>query len=330
MGHSILGIDFSGDAEQWKARRARSNVWIAFAETDGPRLRVDDLKPVQQLAGDGPPFERLIQLLGSTKAVAGIDASFSVPRSHARSAALLWAEAAALAEGGRPFGRGRDLVAALEPDAGKNGVKLYRACEEIWRARGLNVRSGLWHGPRGGAAFSVACMTLLHRHKGPVWPFRPGGQGALLVETYPAAQLVTWGLSAVGYNGPKPAAETARLKIIETLARDHGLRGSDETMRTMAGGADALDAVLCAFAARAIAEGRRPRKLPAAARSEGWILVDDRGAVAAPTPAAPREEAEDDPLVSPRVKRQVNHLLDTLLDSLEFQAPLNETEAEDR
>jgi hypothetical protein len=244
--------------------------------------------------------------LAATEGVAAIDAPFSLPRSHAASAVLLWAEVAQLPTDDRPFGRGADLVATFAPTAGPHGVKLYRACEAAWRGKNLNVRSTLWCGPRGGAAFSVACMTLLRRHTGPVWPFRPAGRGALLVETYPAAQLVTWGLSPVGYNGPKPNAKAARLRIVEAMARDHGLRASDEHLRICAENADALDAVICAYGAKAMLEGRHPRRLPAAARSEGWIVIDDP---AQPIEAPPSENAGlEGPIVSPTIARHIQHL----------------------
>ena len=190
MGAQVLGIDFSGDAAQWKSGCRNSNVWIAFAEADGARLRVTDLKPVQDLPGDGAPFERLLALLATPGLVAAIDAPFSAPAERVSEIGDLWALAAGLPASKRPFGRGGDLVAQLVPDAGKNGVKQLRASETVWHKQRLNVRSTLWSGPRGGAAFAVACMTLLHRHAGPVWPLRRGGEGALLAEAYPAAQLL--------------------------------------------------------------------------------------------------------------------------------------------
>ncbi|MFI4935975.1 MAG: DUF429 domain-containing protein [Caulobacterales bacterium] len=270
----VLGIDFSGSVEQWRPRRANSNVWLAFGRVESDRLVIDDLKPVQALEGEGAPFERLGALLRQSDLVAAIDASFSVPKVQAADAEQLWATVAALPRGRRPFAEGRKLVDALSPGAGVHGAKLYRQVEEEWRKQGLNVRSGLWCGPRGGAAFSVACMTLLAGHPGPIWPFRAGGEGATLAETYPAAQLLTWGLSPIGYNGAGKAATAARLAILETLVRNLGLRASDEHFKLCASNADALDAVICAYAAAALAQGRHPRKLPPAARSEGWIVLD--------------------------------------------------------
>ncbi len=310
MGAPVFGIDFSGDVAQWKPGRRNSNIWIASGEADGARLRIHDLRPVQALDGEGPPFERLIAFLAAAQGAAGIDAPFSVPKAYAANAAILWAEVAALRAAERPFGHGRDLVGLLIPDAGPNGAKRYRACEEAWVKQGLNVRSTLWNGPRGGAAFSVACMTLLNRHKGPVWPLRNWGEGALLVEAYPAAQLKTWGLSPNGYNGPSAKAKVARLKIIQALAADHGLRSSDDLVDLCADSADALDAVLCAYAAKAMTEGRHPRKLPASARREGWVVVDDG------TPATAVQSDWSSRLVGAAAEGKVRGAFDAIHEAL--------------
>ena len=56
MTRGLIGIDFSGSAEQWKSRRKTTNVWLAFAAMDGPLLGVDKLKPVQAPGGEGEPF----------------------------------------------------------------------------------------------------------------------------------------------------------------------------------------------------------------------------------------------------------------------------------
>ena len=305
MPGRLLGIDFSGSADEWQASRRNSSVWIAFASADGPRLRIDDLKPVQKLPGVGAPFERLRALLAAEPdATAAIAAPFSLPRRYAASAALLWAEAASLAPPGRPFGSGADLVASLAPESRPNGLRLYRACEAAWRKRRLEVRSSLSCGPGQGAAAALACMTLLHLHAGPIWPFRPDGDGAMLVEAFPPAQLSAWGLSPTGHGGRKPQAASARLKILQALARDHGLRAADDVLRRSAESADALDAVICAYAAKAMAEGRHPRRLPAVARSEGWMVIDDPTQPAEPGP----KRLEDARLVDPSAERRIRRL----------------------
>lgn len=324
----VIGIDFSGSAEQWKPRRKASNVWLAFGVIDDGRLRIEDLKPVQALEGDGSPFERLTMLLSATDAVVGIDAPFSVPKAYVSDAETLWAAVAAMPAEGRPFGKAQDLLGFLTPDAGKHGSKIYRVSEETWRRRGLNVRSTLWNGPRPGAPFAVACMTLLHHHAGPVWPFRPGGRGALLLEAYPAAQLKVWGLDPHGYNGAGAAARGARVWIVASLAKDHDLRASDAVFQTCIENADALDAVLCAYAAKALAEGRHPRRLPSSARAEGWVVVDEDLPPAgrpAPAPAADVAEpqlppADEDRLVAPATEQLLQSLFDKAFEALASDA----------
>jgi hypothetical protein len=266
---------------------------------------IDDLSPVQALAGKGEPFDRLVALLQRTDGFAAIDAPFSAPRDCAASVQVLWAQVAGLPRDGRPFGRGRDLVEALAPGRGPNGLKSYRACEDVWRGRGLNAPSTLWSGPGGGAALAAAVMTLLHQRGGPVWPLRPGGAGAVLVEAYPAAQLMAWGLSPSGYNGVKPAALVARGRIVAALVADHGLVVGDGPARLCRGNADALDAVLCAYAAKTMADGRHPRRLPGAARSEGWIVVDE-------TPS----HARAGPLTGATTEHRVRRHFDALLEAI--------------
>jgi hypothetical protein len=301
----VLGIDFSGSADQWSAKQRKSNVWIAAGRADDGRLLIDDLAPVQSLLGDAQPFNRLIELLTDIDGFAAIDAPFSAPREFAASVPVLWAQASGLPHEGRPFGRGADLVALLAPGGGRHGAKVYRACEALWRQRGLNTPSTLWSGPGGAAGAAVACMTLLLMRGGPVWPLRPGGQGAVLVEADPAAQLFTWGLETSGYSGAKPKAAAARAQILAALIADHGLVVGDEQAALCRNNADALDAVLCAYAAKTMADGRHPRQLPAAARSEGWIVVDE-------SPSA----SGRGPLLAATAEHRVQRQFDVLVEAM--------------
>jgi hypothetical protein len=59
-----------------------------------------------------------------------------------------------------------------------------RLTEKYWQDKGVNVRSTMWAGPRGGAPFAVACMTLLARHDGPVWPLRLSPKGCMLMRVF--------------------------------------------------------------------------------------------------------------------------------------------------
>jgi hypothetical protein len=141
-----------------------------------------------------------------------------------------------------------------------------------------------------------------------VWPLRPGGEGAVLVEACPAAQLFTWGLEASGYRGAKAKAVAARARILTALIVDHGLVVSDSLVALCRDNADALDAVLCAYAAKTMADGRHPRQLPAAARSEGWIVVDESPSASGPLLAATAEH---------RVLRQFDALMEAMAGNAE-------------
>ena len=46
--------------------------------------------------------------------------------------------------------------------------------EQVWRKRGVNVRSAMWNDPRGGAAFAVATLTLLAKVRRAAWPWSSG------------------------------------------------------------------------------------------------------------------------------------------------------------
>ena len=73
--------------------------------------------------------------------------------------------------------------------------------------------------------------------------------------------------------------------------------------------------MICAYAARVLAEGRHPRRLPAAARSEGWILVDD----GRPAPEPPRR-VDPGYLVSLAAETRVRDLFDSFDAALEASA----------
>lgn len=125
----LIGIDFSGDVQQWSARRRKSNVWIAAASTgDHGAVVVDDLRTVQELPGSEHPFERLILFLASELfTAAGIDAPFSVPSTYVpRTHANLVETVAELERDGRPFARGQQLIEALMPQFAPRGKKLWR------------------------------------------------------------------------------------------------------------------------------------------------------------------------------------------------------------
>jgi hypothetical protein len=267
-----LGIDFSGDATQWGPGVSRTNVWIAEVARTAASLQLVDVSPVQQLPGSGHPFDRLANKLaaGDFKA-AGIDAPLSVPgpcvpsRGH-RNLLLL---ADALPTEGRPFPTGAALLEALTPYPGETKKPL-RATERNWQERKVNVRSTMWNGSRGGAAFTVAALKLLALAGRPVWPFADATTSGLIVEAFPAAQLKAWDIEAPGYSAE--GGGRARQEIVRALADRVELAHYRETLEEHA---DALDATLAAFAAVAVTEGRLFEAPGPTAPVEGWIAVHD-------------------------------------------------------
>lgn len=267
-----LGIDFSGNDAMWRHGCTRSNVWIADVRP-GPGLPIlRGLVRVQDLPGSEPPFNRLASLLaGGDFLSAAIDAPFSLPAGFVQRVGghrALLDLVGSVVSPGRNFQRGGalvELVAGVVPPL--DPKKPLRATEESWRKLGVNVRSTLWAGARGGAPMTAACLALLHLARRPLWPWsfdEPGN----LAEAFPAAQLQTWGLPFEGYNGATASAVARRSEILRFLAQRVDL---GPWSKTLLSSADALDAVLCAFAA--ICRHAPPAGALAAIRLEGWIAT---------------------------------------------------------
>lgn len=270
-----IGIDFSGNHLQWRDSRAATAVWIAQIEQARRGPALCDVRRVQDLPGDEPPFRRLVHFLRSSDfAVAGIDAPFSPPAAYVPggSRERLLAAIGKLTEPERPFATGTQLVGLLAPALAPRGRHVHRLTEQIWRRRGINVRSVLWNGPRGGAPFAAACMTLQAELGLPAWPWDEGSE-RILAEAFPAAQLRTWDLPYYGYNGTTAAARGRRRRIIDGLAARAGLAIPDALRRTLKDSADALDSVVCALAARALTANALAVPPSEASSIEGWIVV---------------------------------------------------------
>jgi hypothetical protein len=272
-GGRFLGIDFSGNAQSWRPGRAR-NVWIAEAVVDGGRPVLRNLLPVQDLAGEGPPFRRLVARLQRRDfAAAAIDAPFSLPASALpagtgdRRAALLREVATMPLAMDRPFPSGRQLVAAVAARCGPMERKPRRLAERQWP---VNVRSTLWDGPRGGAPFTAACLHLIAATGRDCWPWVESGEG-LLVEAFPTAQLRVWGLPHQKYGGVTAENCANRRRIVEGIG--HRITCSGEQIALMQASADALDAVLCCFAGMAVLADRLARPRGDGGNGEGWIAV---------------------------------------------------------
>jgi len=116
---------------------------------------------------------------------------------------------------------------------------------------------------------TVACLTLLARARRPAWPFEPA-RATVLVEAFPAAQLRTWGLPFDRYNGSDSAARQVRASILEGVRRRLMTNGFEALLVE---NADALDAVVCAFAGVAVTRARLARLPDGPFGAEGWIAV---------------------------------------------------------
>ncbi len=268
----IHGIDFSGDVRMWRWSCRRSNVWIATAERRANRLQLIALRPVQDLPGTSHPFDRLVGFLVSDNYyAAAIDAPFALPSRHMPVGGLgtLLRDVARFDTQGRPFAKGEKLVEYGKSIASLKEQKPLRRTEQAW-SQHVNVRSTLWYGPRGGAAFTVANLTLLYKAGRPIWPWTSSGP-RLLVESFPAGQLCQWKLPHTGYNGPTDRAFRIRSCILEAIAPR--IEIPDPWYSHCQKSADALDAVLCLFAAVAVADNISPIQCPVVAEHEGWIAV---------------------------------------------------------
>jgi hypothetical protein len=261
----FLGIDFSGGAGPWRPVCARPTVWIAALEG----FRLADLCPVQKLESDGEPFDRLVQLLREGRyRAAAIDAPFALPEQHmpAGGHAQLLADIAALPPAeDRPFPRGAAILAYARAHAPLTTAKPARQAERQYNAS----RSTLWNGARPGAPFTAACLTLVAKARRPVWPWKDGP--GMLVEAFPAAQLRAWNLPHVNYSDAE--ARPTRAKIIAAIEQCQSLDIHPTDRRQMLASADALDAVIAAFGARAAANRQLKLPKPSNWKIEGAIAV---------------------------------------------------------
>ena len=266
-----LGIDFSGDHSMWSPGCSRSNIWIAELSAGSGTATLTSLRRVQDLEGHGHPFNRLQAFLTRPDyEAAAIDAPFSVPahRVPGGDHRALLSAAAQWDREGRVFATGTTLVEQLAPEKAPLGIKEYRQTERVWS---VNARSTMWAGSRGGAAMTAACLTLLALIGRPIWPWSPATSNRLLAEAFPAAQLKAWHLPYQRYNGDDAVALSNRDLILEGMA--NRCHWSPTAAAVMLGCADALDALVCALAARAVTVGSLSRQPASGAEAEGCIAV---------------------------------------------------------
>jgi hypothetical protein len=269
-----LGIDFSGNHKMWSPGCGRSNVWIAEVEDrDGLELR--GLWQVQNLPGDEHPFVRLCDLLKKRPFTgAGIDAPFSIPAPLVTDSDYLKLLKAVgkIPHDGRPFPCGTDFIKSLTGQTRLDPPKPYRSTDKIWAEKKVNIRSTLWGGARKGTAMTSACLTLLHEVGMPIWPWAGPTERGLIVEAFPAGQLNIWRLPNQKYTGKDDPSKQVRMHIITGLKNRINI--PIEFIDKMKNSADAIDAVICAFAAIAVSDNKIEIKPEYPASSlEGWISV---------------------------------------------------------
>ncbi|MBI5198256.1 MAG: DUF429 domain-containing protein [Nitrospirae bacterium] len=121
---------------------------------------------------------------------------------------------------------------------------------------------------------TAAFLSILQKIGRPIWPWQGLDNNGLLVEAFPAAQLLTWNMDYQGYNGNTLTARDIRSRILKALCSYAQLHIPDEFQLLLQESADALDAVLCVYSAVAVTENRLayPPQYPVAV-SEGWISV---------------------------------------------------------
>ena len=96
---------------------------------------------------------------------------------------------------------------------------------------------------------TASCLYLLSKTGCPIWPWFSGVPG-LLAEAFPAARLKHWKLPFQRYNDPdKSELQTGKRSLPSLESRWLEL---GEFKQKLLESADAIDAVLCAFAAKAV------------------------------------------------------------------------------
>lgn len=116
---------------------------------------------------------------------------------------------------------------------------------------------------------TAACLKLLCEANCPIWPWARRGP-RLLVEAFPAAQLRHWGLPRQAYNRSSEKELAVRHSIVSALSERIDLGNFREKLEQCA---DALDVVVCAFAANAVGAGQALSYAEDSARAEELIAV---------------------------------------------------------
>ena len=186
-----------------------------------------------------------------------------------------------------PFGWPADFVAAIVahsrrerwPGRGRGGIKGRHPLRFRRTDDDVHERAGLWplsvSSDRIGVT-AMRCAGLLDALAADGCPVDRAG-GGRVAEVYPAAALKCWGLRRPGYK-QSPAILAGLLAVIRGAAP--WLRLDADAADLCARSHDALDALVCALVARAVALGRTTGPKPEdaeAAAVEGWIHLPEGG-----------------------------------------------------
>jgi len=212
---------------------------------------------------------------------AGIDAPFSIPKQFIEnySYGAVLSRVSEIPKENRSFPKGFDFVRVFAgQDPPLTPPKPYRVTDRYWIDRGVNTRSTMWHAARAGigrpgSPMTAACMMLIYETGCPVWPWNDSKSIRLLVEAFPAGQLCQWNLPHQKYQGKEPSAMETRNGIIGKLKMRMNIK--DEFTEYIERDGDALDSVICTFAAIAVTKDKVAIKPGNAAIKEGWISVHE-------------------------------------------------------
>ena len=276
-----VGIDFSGSNPSWAPKTSKSNIWICVVrETRRNQFRLICLDRLQNFFRSGPlmPVQALAKYLETGPfTCAAIDAPFSLPvvAMPKRGFSELLEEVRALKiDVGRWIPRGRQLIEIAQqriPDLEDRGSKSYpRVVEKEFGAS----RTPLWCGPRPGAPFTVACLWLLaNANTKHLWGGEKGASKVRVVEAYPAGQLAYWRWPNKNYDGTKGDAPQNRKTIVQKLMLNWNIEIGDQARGALLESADALDSLICSFAARAASLGIAEKLPKTPQETEGWISI---------------------------------------------------------
>ncbi|HTZ43240.1 MAG TPA: DUF429 domain-containing protein [Jatrophihabitans sp.] len=258
---STVGIDLAGSAK-------RTAVCTVTWSADGPRVAFEEQR------GDDA-LRELIVRCAAAGAQVGIDCPLGWPELFVATVSAYSARSPLPVHPVlelQPEPAGRDRPVELNP-------LLYRLTDDV-----------VWQQTKSRPPLSVAadllgvvalrCARILNAAEWAGVTVDRSGCSGVLAEVYPAATLRTWQLSGrTSYK--RPTARPARQAIVELLECKLELELAPDVREQCVASHDHLDALIAAFAARAVALGRSTRPTPGIeaerAATEGWIHLPTCG-----------------------------------------------------